>query len=93
MSRHGQATLSSANARDQLSDILNRAAFGKERVVVSRRGKPLAAVVPLEDIATLEALEDALDAAEIQKRLLEWEAAGKPGIPLEEVAIRLGVKL
>ncbi|MBF0166598.1 MAG: type II toxin-antitoxin system Phd/YefM family antitoxin [Alphaproteobacteria bacterium] len=93
MSRHGQATLSTADARGQLSDILNRAAFGKERVVVSRRGKPLAAVVPLEDIETLEALEDTLDAAEIRKRLLEWEAAGKPGIPLEEVAIRLGVKL
>ncbi|MDQ2784261.1 MAG: type II toxin-antitoxin system Phd/YefM family antitoxin, partial [Chloroflexota bacterium] len=32
-------TLSTAEARDQFSDVINRAAYGKERIVLTRRGK------------------------------------------------------
>ncbi len=31
--------VSTVEARDQLSTIINRAAFGKERVVLTRRGR------------------------------------------------------
>jgi prevent-host-death family protein len=80
-------------AREFFSELVNRAAFGKERVVLGRRGKALAAVVPLEDLALLEKLEDHLDAAEAQEALAEWEATGRPFKPLAEVAKALGVKL
>ena len=40
---------------------VNRVAYGKERVILSRRGRDLAAIVPLEDVELLEALEDRLD--------------------------------
>lgn len=40
-------TFSTVQARDQFSEVLNRAAFGKERVVLTRRGKPLVAIVPI----------------------------------------------
>jgi len=50
------AYLSTVLARNEFSTVLNRAAFGKERVILSRRGKPLAAVVPIEDVELLEAL-------------------------------------
>ena len=46
-------TLSTAEARDQFSDVINRAAYGKERVVLTRRGKALVAVVPIEDVEWL----------------------------------------
>jgi prevent-host-death family protein len=36
-------------AREEFPELVNRAAYGKERTVVSRRGKDLAAVVPMED--------------------------------------------
>lgn len=42
--------------------MLNRAAFGKKRVVLTRQGKPLVAVVPIEDVEPLEELEDRADA-------------------------------
>jgi prevent-host-death family protein len=86
-------TISTVAARQGFSDVLNRAAYGKERVVLSRRGKPVAAVVPIEDISALEALEDARDSALIRKRMKEWEKAGRPGITLEEFAKKHRIRL
>ena len=43
-----------SKARAEFPEILNRVAYGKERIVISRHGKPLAAVVPIEDLRPLE---------------------------------------
>ena len=40
--------------RENLSDLINKAAFGKQRIPLSRRGKRLVALVPIEDFETLE---------------------------------------
>lgn len=47
-------------ARAQLSELINRVGFGKERIVLTRHGKPLVALVPAE---LLEKLEDPAAAA------------------------------
>ena len=60
-----------ARARRSFSDIVNRAAYGKERVVIERRGKRLAAVVPLEDLDLLEDLENRVDLEDARRRLKE----------------------
>ena len=78
--------VSTVEARDQLSTIINRAAFGKERVVLTRRGKELAAVVPIEDVKLLEELEDRLD-LEATREALKEEGT----IPWEKVKAELGV--
>jgi prevent-host-death family protein len=44
-----------------MGDVLERASVLKERVVLTRGGKRVAVVVPVEDLALLEALEDRLD--------------------------------
>ena len=41
------AKIAVIDARKDLADILNRAAYGKERVVLTRRGKDVAAIVPM----------------------------------------------
>jgi prevent-host-death family protein len=69
-------SLSAAQARAELAEIINRAAYSKERVVLTRRGKRVAAVVPVEDLDLLEALEDRLDLEEARKALSE---AGRKG--------------
>ena len=69
--------------RENLSDAVNRAAFGKERVVLTRRGKKLASIVPYEDIETLEALEEKKDIEDAKKSLRE--AAKKGTISLDEL--------
>ena len=44
-------------ARAELADLINRVVYGAERVVVTRHGKPLAALVSAADLARLEALD------------------------------------
>ena len=63
--------LTASAARQNFSDILNRAAYGRERVIVHRGKKPVAAVVPIEDFELLEELEDRIDITEARKRLKE----------------------
>ena len=78
--------VSTAEARDQLSTIINRAAFGKERVVLTRHGKELAAVVPIEDVRLLEELEDRFDLEAARDALKE-----EGSIPWEKVKAELGL--
>jgi len=54
-----RAAVSTVVARNEFSTVLNRAAFGKERVILARRGKAIAAIVPMDDVRLLRALEDA----------------------------------
>ncbi|HEY3321918.1 MAG TPA: type II toxin-antitoxin system Phd/YefM family antitoxin [Planctomycetota bacterium] len=60
-------TLSTAKARNQFSEVINRAAYGKEHVILTRRGKKIVAVVPFEDVDLLEKLEDAQDIRDVRK--------------------------
>ena len=81
-----RSTAASASAvRGSFADMVNRAAYGKERVVVKRRGKALAAIVPMEDIATLEALKDESDVRLAAKRLAAWERGGRKSTSLTDV--------
>jgi prevent-host-death family protein len=41
-------------AKTHLSEYLNRAAYRGERILVERHGKPVAALVSLEDLSRLE---------------------------------------
>ena len=63
--------VSTAKARDQFSEVINRAAYGKERVVLTRRGKELVAIVPIEDAKFLQALEDRADLEDAREALKE----------------------
>src|SRR5450631_71401 len=72
MQAHPMPTkLNASTARQTFSDILNRAAYGGERVVVHRGNKPVAAVVPIEDFEILEQIEERADLDEVRKRLNE----------------------
>jgi prevent-host-death family protein len=81
--------MSTVELRGNLSDAVNRAAFGKERVVLTRRGRKLAGIVPFEDIELLEALEDRKDVEEAKKALKE--AAKKGTISLAKLKKELGL--
>ena len=79
-------TMTTVKAREAFSEVLNRSAFGKERIVFTRRGKGIAALIPLEDLALVEAAEDRQDAEEIRRRVKEWERRGRKTVSLEEVS-------
>ncbi|MFF9153803.1 type II toxin-antitoxin system Phd/YefM family antitoxin [Streptomyces sp. NPDC014846] len=45
-------------ARAELADLINRVVYGGERVVVTRHGKPLVALVSAADLNRLAALDE-----------------------------------
>jgi prevent-host-death family protein len=61
LTTHPEVTL--AKLRANIGDVINRAAYGGERVLVTRNGKPAAALISADELAYFEALEDAADAA------------------------------
>jgi prevent-host-death family protein len=63
--------LTTSTARTEFADILNRAAYAGERVILHRHKKPVAAVVPIEDLEILEQIEDRADLEEVRNRLKE----------------------
>lgn len=81
--------VTTVDARAQFSEIINRAAFGKERVILTRRGKEIVAVVPIEDMKLLEALEDKIDLEEARAGLAE--AKKKGAVSWDKVKAELGI--
>jgi prevent-host-death family protein len=81
--------MTTVDARAQFSDIINRAAFGKERVTLTRRGKEIVAVVPIEDMKLLEALEDKIDLEEARAALAEANKKGT--VSWEKLKAELGI--
>ncbi|HEX5040698.1 MAG TPA: type II toxin-antitoxin system prevent-host-death family antitoxin [Candidatus Limnocylindria bacterium] len=78
-----------SEARESFSTTLNRVAFGGERVVLTRHGRRIAAVVPIEDLELLESLEDARDLEEVRAALAE--PANRERIGWEELKAQLGL--
>lgn len=63
--------ISTAEARRNLAELLNRAAYGGERFVVTRHGKELVAIVPLEEATLLDRLRRLLTRREYRAALRE----------------------
>jgi prevent-host-death family protein len=82
---------SCADAREQFDLLLRRAVKDKDRVVLTRRGKPVAALVPIEDLELIEAIEDRLDAEEFRRAKEEFERSGEPAIPWEKIKAEFGL--
>jgi len=76
-------------ARQNFSDLINRVAYGKDRVLLTRRSRPLVAVVPIEDIALLEAIEDRDDLKAARAALREVKRKGT--IPWSRMKKELGL--
>jgi prevent-host-death family protein len=50
--------LDATRARQEFAETINQVAYGQHRVVVSRRGKDLAAIVTMADLDLLQRCED-----------------------------------
>jgi|AntDryMetagUQ889_1029465.scaffolds.fasta_scaffold27177_2 prevent-host-death family protein len=48
--------MNSGAARDELPDLVARAAYAHERTIIAKRGKPLAALISMEELEILEHL-------------------------------------
>ena len=75
-----------------VSNSLTRVVTRRERVVVHRRGKAVAALIPLEDLTLLEELEDQKDVEEYRAAKAEWEREGRKTTSLDDVVKELGIR-
>lgn len=75
-----EKTVSVAEAKNQFSDLLNRVIYRHERIVVSKRGKPVGAIVSTGDLKRLEEMED----RERAKRVRALKKSTKKYIPYEQ---------
>jgi len=72
---------------NNFEDLIERVASGKERLILTRRGKKIAALIPVDDLQMLEAIEDRIDLEDARKALAEaaeegtvaWEDVKKEG--------------
>jgi prevent-host-death family protein len=46
--------MSSAEAKAKLSALISEVAFGQQHIIIERRGKPIAAMVSISELETLE---------------------------------------
>ncbi|MGW7260934.1 type II toxin-antitoxin system Phd/YefM family antitoxin [Streptomyces sp. NPDC054834] len=66
-------------ARAELADLINRVVYGGERVVVTRHGKPLVALVSAADLERLDALDQPEEEQVISSVSRVHEAASATG--------------
>jgi prevent-host-death family protein len=83
-----------AEVKRSISTLVNRVAFGGERIILTSRGNPKAALVSIEDLQKLDELEKAVSpsrakrmAALTQARAVrEWILIERGGLYLPDVA-------
>ena len=67
-----------SEARERLADLLGQVEHGHAQVTITRHGKAVAAIVTMEDLASMESAEDAF-----WRRQLDEERAGPDYDPNE----------
>ena len=82
-------TVTTRELRDKLSEIVGRCAYGGDRFVVKRHGKPLAAIVPIEDMYVAQYVEDQLDSVAYRQALEAGEL--EKTRPWSEIKAELGL--
>ena len=76
-------------ARQNFSDLINRVAYGKDRVLLTRRNRPVAAIVPIEDIELIEEVEDREDLKAARAAIRDIKRNGT--IPWTRIKKELGL--
>ncbi len=83
--------LATQKRQETFSHSLTRVVTKGERVKVHRRGKAVAALISLEDLALLEELEDEKDVEEYRAAKAEWERDGRKTVPWAKIKADLGL--
>lgn len=83
------ASVNISVAREEFANIINEAVYAHKRTTLSRRGKDVAAVIPIEDLRLLERLAKAeMDRQDIADAKTAKEAGEFK--PLEDFAAEMG---
>jgi prevent-host-death family protein len=83
--------ISSAEARENLDEVINRVAYWDERIVLTRQGKALVAMVPIDDLEALDRFQDYLDGQLADEAWEEYQREG--GVPIEVIRQELDARI
>ncbi|WAL65507.1 type II toxin-antitoxin system Phd/YefM family antitoxin [Amycolatopsis cynarae] len=76
-----------SEARNHLGDVVAKVEHAHERAVLTRHGRPVAAVVSIDDLRALEAAEDEADLLAARESLASEERR----VPHSEILSELGL--
>ncbi len=76
-------TISVANAKSHLSEIIAKSAYGHERFIITRRNKPVAALVSLKDLQIIEQHEERQGLASVAGR---WKGFDEVAENIEDIS-------
>ena len=88
-------TVGIAEVKRSISTLVNRVAFGRERIILTSRGRPKAALVSIEDLQKLKTLESSTAppsraqrkaALAMAQAAREMTLARRGGVPFSDVA-------
>jgi prevent-host-death family protein len=88
--RLGDEDISIADLRARLGDLVSRVSYKHDRVVITRHGKPVAALISASDMEKFEELEDWNDVQAVKDGLKD--ARKNKTIPLDTVLREFGLK-
>ncbi len=88
--RLGDEDISLADLRARLGDLVSRVSYKHDRVVITKHGKPVAALISGEDLEFFERLEDRMDNEAADAAEAETGKNGGP-IPWENVKRELNL--
>jgi antitoxin YefM len=81
-------TTSLADAKNRLSEIVQSAMTTHERVIVTKNGKPVVAIISVDDLAALEETLEILSDHALMASIREGEAALQAGDFVGEAEVR-----
>jgi len=81
-------TMTTVDVKEKFTEVLNHVAHQKQRVILTRRGKEIAALVPIEDLEFLNDVQDKHDVREAMDSLKEAKSEGT--VTLEKLKEDIG---
>lgn len=81
-------SLTTSEAKEDFAELVNRVEHNKERIILIRRGKEVAVIVPIEDLLLLENSQNKSDLQDATDALKEARSTGM--VSLEELKAELG---
>lgn len=77
-------SISVANVKSHLSEIIAKSAHGHERFIITRRDKPVAAIVSLDDLKILEQYQERQGLAAVASSWPDFEEVAEAVVDLRE---------
>ena len=84
--------LTASQLRDNVGGALQRVANDRERIVLCRNKRDMAAIVSLEDLALLEEIEMRRDLQAYRRAKKAFEESGEAAIPWDQAKKELGLE-